>query len=607
MASYRAPVDDYKFLFHELLHVEQYADLPPFGRAPREVTDAVLEEGARFVEGVVAPLNAIGDREGCTIHDGVVTTPTGFKDAYRQFVESGWGALTTAPDHGGQGLPATVGAAFSEMLISGNMAFSMYPTLTEGAYAAIGAHGSEALRSRFIAKLATGEWTGTMNLTEPQAGTDLALLKTRAEPAGDGTYRITGTKIFISAGEHNLAANIVHLVLARIPGAPEGTRGISLFIVPKFLVNADGTLGERNAVQAGSIEEKMGIHGNATCVMNYDGAVGYLVGDEAGGAGAGEGGGAPAGGGLRQMFTMMNVARIGVGQQGVALAEVAYQNAAAYARERLQGRAPSGAQAPDQPADPIIAHPDVRRMLMTARAFVEGARALGSWLFLQTDIARWHPDAARRKEADDLLQFLTPVFKAYLTDMGFESTNLAMQCFGGYGYIREMGMEQFVRDARIAMIYEGTNGVQAMDLVGRKLRNALGNELFGPVAAFVEQHNGDASLERYVAPLAVALGQAREATMFIAQRGMANPDEAGAAASDYLRALGLLALGLMWGRMAEVAQSRLAERPANADFYERKLALARFFMDRMLPDVQSLVAKVRAGGESMLAMPAEAF
>jgi alkylation response protein AidB-like acyl-CoA dehydrogenase len=604
MTAYRAPVDDFRFLFHEFLPTEPDLQAPALGDTPREVADTVLAEAARFVEQVIAPLNRAGDVEGCRFRDGEVMTPAGFKEAYGAFVEAGWGGLTASPEDGGQGLPPAIGFAFSEMLTSANMAFAMYPGLTGGAYAAVRVHASEELRRNFLPRLAIGEWTGTMNLTEPQAGTDLALLRTRAEPSGDGTYRIHGTKIFISSGEHDLAPNIVHLVLARIPGAPEGTRGISLFIVPKHLVNADGTLGERNAVQCGSIEEKMGIHGNATCVMNYDGAVGYLVGDPPGEGGASAGGG---GGGLRRMFTMMNAARIGVGLQGVALAEVAYQHAAAYARERQQGRSVTGPKAPDQPADPIIVHPDVRRMLMTARAFAQGGRALVAWLGLQADLARSHPDAARRRQAEALLNFLTPVVKAYLTDMGFESTNLALQCFGGYGYIREVGMEQFVRDARITQIYEGANGIQALDLVGRKLAAALGEELFTPIADFTALREADVEAQRLAVPLASALAAVREATAFIAERGLANADEAAAASADYLRAVGLLALGFMWARMAEVARERLAASASPREFYEAKLVTARFFMERMLPDVHSLLAKIRAGAESTMALEADAF
>ncbi|MCC7219574.1 MAG: acyl-CoA dehydrogenase family protein, partial [Candidatus Contendobacter sp.] len=456
MPSYTAPVRDMQFVLHELLKIDRYNDiLAGFSEVTPDTAAAILESAAQLSQDVLQPLNRVGDREGCRLENGKVTTPTGFKDAYRAVTEGGWTGLIGAPEHGGQGLPYVLGLAVSEMMASANMAFTMYPGLTSGAMEAIEIGGTAVQKALYLPKMVSGQWTGTMNLTEPHCGTDLGLLRTKAEPQTDGSYRITGTKIFISAGEHDLAENIIHLVLAKIPGGPDGVKGISLFIVPKFLVNPDASLGDRNAVSCGALEEKMGIHGNSTCVMNYDGAVGYLIGEEHKG--------------LRTMFIMMNAARLGVAVQGLSQAEVAYQNAVDYCKDRVQGRSLRGAKFPDQPADPIIVHPDIRRMLMTVRVFQEGARSLAYWAGLQVDIIRKHPDPETRRKAEDLLSLLTPVMKAYFTDMGFTSANLCLQCFGGHGYIAEWGMEQFVRDARITQIYEGTNGIQALDLIGRKL------------------------------------------------------------------------------------------------------------------------------------------
>ena len=596
MPIYEAPVRDFRFVLHELLAWERYANLPRFSDASADVVDAVLEEGGRFMAEVMQPLNQIGDHEGCTFKDGTVTTPAGFREAYKAYCEAGWGTLTADPEYGGQGLPHTLGTCFSEMMSSANMAFGMYPGLSHGAYEAILKHGSEAQKRLYLPKLVSGEWTGTMNLTEPHCGTDLGLLRSRAEPQDDGSFRITGTKIFISAGEHDLADNIVHLVLAKIPGGPDGVRGISLFVVPKFLPDADGAPGERNAVACGSIEQKMGIHGNATCVMNYDGAVGWLVGEPHRG--------------LNAMFTMMNAARLGVGIQGLSQATVAYQNAVAYARERLQGRGLKGAVEPDRPADPIIVHPDVRRMLMTCRAFVEGGRALALWTGLRLDLAHLHPDEAVRREADDFVTLVTPVVKAYLTDMGSECANLAMQCYGGHGYIREHGMEQFVRDARIAQIYEGANGIQALDLVGRKMGQNMGRLLrafFHPLDAFVQDNLADSAMKPYVQPLQRAFGRLQAATQQVAVAGLKDADEAGAASSDYLRLFGLVALGWMWAESARLALKALAEGTEEADFYNAKLATARFFMDRLLPETSALQQKIAAGGASMMALDAAQF
>src|SRR6202453_1386578 len=543
MPGYKAPVDDVMFLLSDVFHIERYNNLPGFADATPDLVEAVLAETAKFCEGVLTPLNRVGDKEGCKRHDdGSVTTPTGFKDAYKQLIEGGWIGASAPAEFGGQGLPMALTQSISEFLCSSNMAFAMYPGLTQGAAAAISVHGSPEQKALYLPKLISGEWAGTMNLTEPQCGTDLGLVRTRAVPQADGSYKITGTKIFISAGEHDLAENIVHLVLARIEGAPEGTKGISLFIVPKFLAGKDGALGARNALSCGSIEEKMGIHGNSTCVMNYDGATGWLV--------------AEPNRGLNAMFVMMNEARLGVGVQGLALSEVAYQNAAAYAKERLAGRALTGATFPQKAADPIIAHPGVRRMRMGIRAFNEAARALVLWTALKSDIMHRTEDAKERQAADDHMGLMTPVIKGVLTDQGFANAVLAQQIFGGHGYIAENGMEQFVRDARIAMIYEGANGIQALDLVGRKLPRDGGRAVmsfFGEVAAFAKDHGADEAMKPFVAPLSTALGHLQQATTWLMQNAMMKPDNAGAAATDYLHLFGLVTLGYMWAKMAKVS------------------------------------------------------
>ena len=597
MPTYHAPTRDFRFVLYDLINIEKYANLPGFGDASRDTIDAILDEGGKFMEEVIQPLNQVGDQEGCKFDRGVVTTPKGFKEAYRQYIESGWGGLTADPDYGGQGLPHFLGLVMAEMMTSANMAFGMYPGLSHGAYAAIHAHGTDAQKQTYLPKLVSGEWTGTMNLTEPHCGTDLGLMRTRAEPQKDGSYRITGTKIFISAGEHDLAENIIHLVLAKIPGGPEGIKGVSLFIVPKFMVKADGSPGERNGVTCGSIEHKMGIHGNSTCVLNYDDAVGYLIGETHKG--------------MRAMFTMMNAARLGVGIQGLGVAEAAYQNAAIYARDRLQMRSISGTKFPDKPADPIIVHPDVRRMLMSIRAFTEGARALALQTGLLIDFSHRHPDELVRRDADDLVALLTPMLKAYLTDYGYEAATMAQQIYGGHGYIREHGMEQFVRDARIAMIYEGANGVQALDLVGRKLPMHMGRllrQFFHPVDRFIQENSANPKLgKEFVMPLAKAFARLQQATAWLAEQGMKNPDEAGAASSDYLKLFALVALGHVWAQMAKVSQEKLANGADDRDFYENKLVTAKFFMDRVLPDTAALVVKVQAGAETLMKLPAEAF
>ena len=597
MPTYKAPVDDVMFLLSDVFHIDRYNNLPGFVDATPDLLEAVLAEAGKFCEDVLTPLNRVGDKEGCRRRDdGSVTTPTGFKDAYKRLTEGGWIGASSPAEFGGQGLPVVLAQALNEFLCSANMAFAMYPGLTQGAIAALFAHASAEQKAQYLPKLIGGQWAGTMNLTEPQCGTDLGLVRTRATPQPDGSYKITGTKIFISAGEHDLVENIIHLVLARIEGAPEGTRGLSLFIVPKFLLGAGGALGARNAVSCGSIEEKMGIHGNATCVMNYDGATGWLMGEP--------------NRGLQAMFTMMNEARLGVGVQGLALSEVAYQNAAAYAKERLAGRALTGAKFPQKPADPIIVHPDVRRMLMSIRAFNEAARALVLWTALKSDIAHRSEDAKQRQAADDHMGLMTPVIKGILTDQGFANAVLAQQIFGGHGYIAEHGMEQFVRDARIAMLYEGANGIQALDLVGRKLPKDGGRALqafFAEVAAYIKEHGADSSLAPYVTPLGQALGELQQATMWFLQNALGNPDNAGAGATDYMHLFGLVALGYMWCLIAVAAKTKSATGNGATERMTEKLTTGKFFMERMLPATTTHLARIKAGAASTMALPAEAF
>ena len=592
MPTYKAPVDDALFLLNDVFHLERYGNLPGFAEASPDTVEAILREAAKFTEEVLTPLNRIGDKQGCTRHpDASVTTPDGFKDAYRQLVEGGWIGISAPEEFGGQGLPGTMTVLVNEFLCSANMAFAMYPGLTQGAIAALITHASQELKEKYLPKMVEGSWTGTMNLTEPHCGTDLGLLRTKAVKQPDGSFKITGTKIFISAGEHDMVENIVHLVLARIEGAPSGTRGISLFVVPKMLVNDDGSLGARNCVSCGSIEEKMGIHANSTCVMNYDGAIGWLVGEE--------------NCGLNAMFVMMNEARLGVGVQGLALSEVAYQNAAIYAKERLQGRALSGTKFPDKPADPIIVHPDVRRALLTMRAFNEAGRALVIWAALSSDVAHRSGDEKQRQIADDQLGLLTPVIKGVLTDKGFANTVLAQQIFGGHGYIAEHGMEQFVRDARIAMIYEGANGIQALDLVGRKLAANGGRAVmafFNEVQTYLKERASSDALNEYLRPLGASLAHLQQATMWFMNNAMAKPDNAGAGATDYMHLLGLVALGYMHARIAEAAQAR-GEDPS----MQAKLVTSRFFMQRMLPETATHLARIEAGAGSVMELPAEAF
>ncbi|WP_422021533.1 acyl-CoA dehydrogenase C-terminal domain-containing protein [Pyruvatibacter mobilis] len=596
MPTYKAPTREYGFLLHELLDLSRFSNLPGFAEATPDLLDQIMEQPAKFTEEVLQPLNKVGDEQGCTLKDGEVTTPDGFADAYKQLVDGGWPALVCDPDYGGQGLPNTVGVLFNEMVSSANMAFGMYPGLSHGAYSALIHHGSDEQKDMYLPKLVSGEWTGTMNLTEPHCGTDLGLLRSKAVPNGDGSYAISGQKIWISAGEHSMSDNIIHLVLARIEGAPEGVGGISLFIVPKFLVNDDGSLGERNTLQCGGLEEKMGIHGNATCVMNYDGAKGWLVGEE--------------NKGLRAMFTMMNEARLGVGLQGISQSEVAYQNARDFALERIQGRALTGPKNEDGPADPIIVHPDVRRMLLNVRTFNEGARALLVWTALWGDLAEKAEDEETRQKADDLMGLMTPILKGYCTDKGFANAVESQQVYGGSGYTREWGAEQFVRDARIAMIYEGTNGIQALDLVGRKLAANGGRAVFTffkEVDDFIAANKDDETLAEIIAPLGVARKQLEEATMWFMENALKNPDHAGAGAADYLHLFALTAIGLMWGQMAKIAHQRLAGDAAGDAFYETKLVTARYFVNRMLPQAATHLAAIKAGADDVMALTADAF
>jgi acyl-CoA dehydrogenase len=595
MPTYKAPVDDALFLLNDVFHIDRYGNLPGFSDASPDVVEAVLREAAKFSEEVLTPLNRVGDKEGCKrAANGSVTTPTGFKDAYKQIIDGGWIGISVPAEYGGQGLPATMTVMVNEFLCSANMAFAMYPGLTQGAIAALLVHASDALKKKYVPKMVEGVWTGTMNLTEPHCGTDLGLLRAKAVKQGDGSYKITGTKIFISAGEHDLSQNIVHLVLARIEGAPAGTKGISLFVVPKFLVKDDGSIGARNAVTCGSIEDKMGIHGNSTCVMNYDGSTGWLIGEE--------------NRGLNAMFTMMNEARLGVGVQGLALSEVAYQNAAIYAKERLQGRAISGVKYPDKPADPIIVHPDVRRTLMTIRAFNEAARALVMWTALKSDIAHRSDNEKDRKSADDHMGLLTPVIKGVLTDGGFANAVMAQQVYGGHGYIAEHGMEQFVRDARIAQIYEGANGIQALDLVGRKLGKDGGRAImafFNEVQNYLKERTNNDAMNVYLKPLGQSLAHLQEASMWFMQNAMAKPDNAGAGSYDYMHLFGLVALGYMWCLIAEAALARKGNGAAPG--MDAKLVTARFFMDRLLPETATRLARIKAGSGSMMELPDDAF
>ncbi|MDZ4368224.1 MAG: acyl-CoA dehydrogenase C-terminal domain-containing protein [Afipia sp.] len=597
MPTYRAPVEDVSFLLNDVFQIDRYNNLPGFSDASADVRSAIIDEAAKLTEQVLQPLNHSGDLEGCTRHDdGRVSTPKGFKDAFKQLADGGWLGLSAPAEFGGQGLPVSLSQTVNEFMMSANMAFSMYPGLTQGAMAALLVHGSPEQKKTFVPKMVAGQWAGTMNLTEPQCGTDLGLMRTKAVKQADGTYKISGTKIFISGGEQDLTENIVHLVLARIEGAPAGIKGVSLFVVPKIKLNADGSLtGEPNGVSCGSIEHKMGIHGNSTCVLNFDNAVGTLVGEE--------------NKGMAAMFVMMNEARLGVGVQGLSQSEVAYQNAAAYARDRLQGRALTGPQAKDKPADPIIVHPDVRRTLMSIRAFNEAARALVVWTSLKSDLAHRSDDQKERQAADDHMGLLTPVIKAMLTDQGFANAVAAQQMFGGHGYIVETGVEQFVRDARIAMIYEGANGIQALDLVGRKLGRDGGRAItafFNEVTTFAKENGANEAMKPYLAPLTASVQHLQQATMWLMQNAMAKPDNAGAASTDYLHLFGLVTLGYMWARMAKVAQDKLAES-GEQPYLKAKLVTGKFFMERMLPETSLRLSRVQSGADTMMELPAEAF
>lgn len=596
MPTYKAPTRDMKFILHEVLEISRFAELDSFKDADVEMVNAILDEAAKFSEEVLTPLNRVGDEHGCIRNDdGSVTTPPGFHKAFDQMRENGWMGISSNPQYGGQGLPGVLGTACAEMTSSANMAFAMYPGLTGGAAKAISIGGSDEQKDLFLPKMYSGEWTGTMNLTESHCGTDLGLLKTKAIPQPDGTYKITGQKIFISAGEHGMSDNIIHLVLARIEGAPEGVKGISLFIVPKFGVDDAGNIGQSNGVSCGSIEEKMGIHGNSTCVMNFDDAVGELIGE--------------ADKGLKVMFVMMNEARMGVGLQGMSQSEASYQNAVVYANDRLQGRSLTGPKNENGPADPIIVHPDVRRMLMDIRSFNEAARAFLYWLALQEDLERYSPDEKVRERADDFLGLMTPVIKGYLTDIGFKNCVDAQQVYGGHGFIEEWGMSQFVRDCRIAMIYEGTNGIQALDLVGRKLARNGGRALTGVSAeidAFVEANKENEALAPFMRGLKSAKDKLQVGTMWLMQNGMSNPDNAGAGSTDYMHMLGIAMHAYMWARMAKVAQAQI-DAGSDDPFYADKIITGKYFMARTLPQIDAHLAKLQTGAEPVMALAADRF
>jgi alkylation response protein AidB-like acyl-CoA dehydrogenase len=593
MPSYTAPLKDMQFILHDVLNASEQ-DIPGYAELDRDFTGAVIEEAGKLASDVLMPLNAVGDTEGCVLENGVVRTPKGFKEAFDMMRDGGWTALDCDPEYGGQGLPYLMHTAAQEPFVSSNMAFNMYQGLTHGAYSAIYFHGSDEQKQTYLPKMTTCEWTGTMNLTEPHCGTDLGLMRTKAVPQDDGSYKITGQKIFISAGDHDMAENIIHLVLAKIPGGPEGIKGVSLFIVPKFIVNEDGSLGERNGVSVGKIEEKMGIHGNATCVMNYDEATGYLIGEMHKG--------------MRAMFTMMNEARLGVGLQGYAQAEVAYQNAVAYANDRLQGRDVTGAKAPEKSADPIIVHPDIRRNLMDQKSFTEGARAFTYWGAYLIDRAHKNSD----KDADGLISLLTPIIKGFQTDKGFEMAVNAQQVYGGHGYIEEWGMSQFARDARIAMIYEGANGIQALDLVGRKLAQDGGKHVmafFEMIKTFAAENKGqDEAFDRdFLEPLKSASKDLQAAAMYFMQNGMKNPNNALAGSYDFMHMFGHVCLGYMWARMGLAASKALKDGASDVAFYETKLATGRYYMARQRPATKMHLARIETGAEPVMALEAANF
>jgi alkylation response protein AidB-like acyl-CoA dehydrogenase len=593
MPHYNAPTKDMHYVLNDVLDVKN-SSIPGYADLDADSLSAILEEAGKITSQVLAPLNAVGDQEGCHFENGVIRTPAGFKDAFEQVKEGGWTGIDCDPEFGGQGLPYLVGTAVGEMFASSNMAFGMYQGLTHGAYSAIHAHGTEAQKQTYLPNMVSCDWTGTMNLTEPHCGTDLGLMRTKAEPQADGTFKITGQKIFISAGDHDLSENVIHLVLAKIPGGPDGVKGISLFIVPKFMVNEDGSLGARNAVAVGKIEEKMGIHGNATCVMNYDGATGFLLGDEHKG--------------MRAMFTMMNEARLGVGLQGYSQAEVAYQNAVAYAKDRLQGRDVTGVKNPDGPADPLIVHPDIRRNLMDQKSFVEGARAFTFWGASLIDQA--HREGAA--DANGLISLLTPVIKGFLTDKGYEYASAAQQVFGGHGYIEEWGMSQFARDARITMIYEGANGVQALDLVGRKLAQDGGKHVmafFEMVKNFASENKGwDEDFDRdFLGPLKAASKDLQAAGVYFMQNGMKNPNNALAGSYDFMHMFGHVCLGLMWARMGKASIEALKNRADDAAFHETKIKTGRYYMARQLPATALHLARIQSGADTVMGLSEEQF
>lgn len=596
MPTYKAPLRDLRFVYNELFDPTELQHLSGFEEVTPDLVEAILEEAGKFCENVLLPINRSGDEIGVRFDNGQVITPPGLKEAYQAYSENGWGALTADPEYGGQGLPKTLGIMIEEMICGANVSFGLYPGLTVGAYNALVSHGADELKQKFLPNMVAGIWSGTMCLTEPQCGTDLGMIRTKAEPQADGSYQLTGTKIFITSGEHDMTDNIIHLVLARLPDAPAGIKGISLFLVPKFMVNEDGSLGERNPVFCGSIEHKMGIHASSTCVMNFDGATGYLVGQPHKG--------------MQAMFVMMNAERLGVGMQGLGIGEASYQNAVAYARDRIQGRALKGALQADKPADPLWVHPDVRRMLLTMRAYTEGNRALAIWVARRLDEANHTIDPQRKQDAEAFIALMTPVVKAFMTDCGSEIANLGMQVYGGHGYIREWGMEQFVRDARIAQIYEGTNGIQALDLVGRKLPANTGRNLrpfFHELSAYLESKQDDprSEFQPFVTGLAKVFVRLQQVTGWIAEKGMKNPEEGAGAATDYLRMLGLVSLAYLWARMADMA---LAQRQGDeALFYQAKLDTARFYFERLLPQTGALTSAIMSGCASMMNFNPEAF
>lgn len=595
MPIYKAPVKDMMFVLKDVIGTDKIRELPPFKEVTDDLIEAVLTEGAKFTENVLLPINLAGDKEGCRWENSTVTTPKGYKEAYKEFVEGGWPALASDPEYGGQGLPNMVSLFFEEMICSSNLSFGLYPGLTRGAAEMLHAHGSQELKDQYLQKMYSGIWSGTMCLTEPHCGTDLGMLRTKAEPQQDGSYKLTGTKIFITSGEHDLTENIIHFVIARTPDGPAGIKGISLFLVPKFIPKADGSLGERNAVKCDSIEHKMGIKASSTCVMNFDGATGYLVGDLYRG--------------INNMFTMMNIERLGVGIQGLGLGEVAYQNALAYAKDRIQGRALDGAKNPSQPADPLIVHPDIRRMLLTMKSLNEGCRMLEAWVAQHLDISQDSTDPEERRNSYDLIQLLTPIIKTFLTDVGTDVTNLGIQIYGGHGYIWENGMEQFARDARIAQIYEGANGIQALDLVGRKMPAHMGRYLrqfFLPVQDFIEKNIIDESIQEFMGPLAKSFGRLQQATAIIAQRGFVNPNEAGAASYDYLRLFAYVAIAYLWCRAVLVAKDKI-EKGSTDPFFEAKINTARFYMQKIMPQTSALFATIMAGGDSVMGMEESQF